>query len=133
MAFGLLFLYCIFLFWAGTNIPDLYPPLSDDPSLAVEQILKRVEHSAWFATLANVPLALAVGWACANSLKTRKWPALGHYVPFKLKVRTLNSTWRIWLLLGVVEANFILVAVMAWWHYYKVREMWACYGVLPSG
>src|SRR5699024_498288 len=132
-ACGVLLLYCLLLFWAAKAIPDLYPPVSEQPAVAVEQTLERVKHAAWFATFAVVPLALGVGWGCANSIKTLKWPALGNYVPIKLRVRKLSSPWAIWLLLAVTETNFILVAAMAWWHYFQVREVWASYGILAVG
>ena len=120
------------LFVAKELMPKLYPTLSQEPALAVEQTLERVRHSAWFATIAVLPLGIIIGWLCLNSIKTRKWPALGSYVPFTLRVRTLQRVWPVWLTLAISEGHLLLIVGLAWWHYFQVRSVWLAYGYTPA-
>lgn len=129
----LVILYCLSLFWAESAMPDLYPPLSGQPEASVEQVLKRVQHSALFATFSVIPIGLIIGWCFINSIKTQKWPSLGKYVPIKLRVRTLKNTWSVWLALAIAEGHLLLVVLLAWWHYFQVRNVLASHGGLPTG
>ena len=110
-----------FPFWA----PGLYPPLSQEPLVAKDQILNRSFHFAVLVTLVSIPPAVLIGWLHLNAIKNQRWPSLAGYVPFRVKVRQIKGTKLAWLSLIVFQSMLVLGVASAWMHHLNQRQFLA--------
>lgn len=114
--------FLFFLFSVTSWAPALYPPISNDPLVAKEQLLSRAFHLAIFQTISSIPPALLVLWLHQNALRTNTWPSLGDYVPFRVKVRQLKNSKLPWLFLLVFESILAVGIALIWIYYFMQHQ-----------
>jgi hypothetical protein len=116
----LFFLYLIGLgafMVLADRLDELLPPISDDLTIAFDQILERTLVAAVLSTIFYAGIALAALHYARRALRSGRWPPEGMAVPFRTPIKEIRRPWKVWVYLAVLFASLAALTAMPWQAY----------------